>query len=95
MTESATLAALKYFQSNMSSNPYDKTGRIQSALSVVTDNSGGKGSNRGTQNFVMNASANKGRNKLPNSNKVLAVKITAGSIVKPLSSLSGASLNES
>ena len=92
ITESATLAAMKYFQT--ASNPYEKTGRIQSALSVVTDNSGGKGSARGTHNLVMNANATKGRNKLPNSNKVLAVKINAASIVKPTSSLSGASLHE-
>jgi hypothetical protein len=42
----------------------------------------------------MNASSNKGRNKLPNSNKVLAVKMNAGSILKPTSSLSGASLHD-
>ena len=42
----------------------------------------------------MNANATKGRNKLPNSNKVLAVKLNAASIVKPASSLSGASLHE-
>ena len=80
MAESATLAAVKYFQTNAkqgSSNPYEKTGRVQSALSSGSGSNGGKVSAGGTNNMIINANATKGRNKLPNGSKIIAIKLNA------------------
>jgi hypothetical protein len=85
LTESATLAAVKYFQTNQV-NPYEKTGRLKSTLTNGSDNSSGKSSARGI-NSVVNSNSIKGRNQMPNSKKL--IQVNAAAIVKPGSSLSG------
>ena len=59
-----------------------------SAVSTGSASNSGKGSAGGTQNFILTANASKGRNKLPNGGKIIAVKLNAAQICKPTSSLS-------
>ena len=61
-----------------------------SVVSAGSANDSGKSSTSGTQNFILTANVTKGRNKLPNGEKIIALKLNAAQLLKPASSLSEA-----
>lgn len=76
-----------YVASSYQTNPYEKTGRMNSAMSRASDNSSGKGSARIASKLIELKSNGQNSTK-----KVVTVKMNAASASKPPGTISLASI---